>query len=270
MFKTITDLVGLSWQPIGFFFEMHPTLQLPVGKLGRPPLKATSNDPLSLLRLLVTNVAFGLRFLVDTGAFCHCRICFRSMSSASHELAHTVCRQPVSDCNYGKRLLTLNLGLRFFFLWSFLIEDVLQPFLGADFLAHFSRLSHLGKRCLIDATTSLWTPGITTSCPTLSIKLAEHQTPYHALLSQFPTITCSSPFTSTKAHPVTHHIQTENPPVFAKAFRLPPDRLAIAKREFDFMLTQSICHPSNSCWVRPLQGRQKIWWLAPMQRLQAS
>ena len=42
------------------------------------------------------------------------------------------------------------------------------------------------------------------------------------------------------------------PPVHARARRLPPERLAIARMEFDHMLQLGIVRPSSSMWANPL------------------
>ncbi len=51
---------------------------------------------------------------------------------------------------------------------------------------------------------------------------------------------------------VQHHIQTTGPPASARPRRLAPDRLAVAKREFDHMLQLGIIRPSSSPWSSPL------------------
>ena len=51
---------------------------------------------------------------------------------------------------YGKRSLTLNLGLRRSLPWIFIIADVQKPILGADFLRHFGLLVDVQKRQLVD------------------------------------------------------------------------------------------------------------------------
>ena len=58
-------------------------------------------------------------------------------------------------------------------------------------------------------------------------------------------------------HHVTHHVQTTGPPVFCKARRLTPERLQIARREFDNMLQLVIIRPSLSCWASPLHMTPK-------------
>ena len=52
--------------------------------------------------------------------------------------------------------------------------------------------------------------------------------------------------TSKRKHNVKHHIVTNCPPIFAKARQLNPEKLKIAKDEFDEMLRLGICRPSDS------------------------
>ncbi|GFU03886.1 uncharacterized protein NPIL_469101 [Nephila pilipes] len=52
-------------------------------------------------------------------------------------------------------------------------------------------------------------------------------------------------------NPTTHHLVTEGPPVAAKTSRLAPDKLGLARKEFDCMLQQGICQPSKSCSLVP-------------------
>ena len=53
-------------------------------------------------------------------------------------------------------------------------------------------------------------------------------------------------------HSVLHHIATTGPPVHARPRRLPPERLRIAKHEFDHMVELGIVRPSSSPWSSPL------------------
>ena len=77
-------------------------------------------------------------------------------------------------------------------------------------------------------------------------------TEYDALLAEFPSVTkpCTSP--RPVRHSVTHYIRTTGPPVYARAQRLPPDRLRIARHEFEHMMDQGIIQPSDSQWSSPL------------------
>ena len=64
-----------------------------------------------------------------------------------------------------------------------------------------------------------------------------------------------APLSPTKlhvSHGVQHFITTTGPSVHAKARRLPPDKLAIAKQEFSEMEKMGIVRKSNSPWSSPL------------------
>ena len=50
---------------------------------------------------------------------------------------------------------------------------------------------------------------------------------------------------------MTHHIQTTGPPVSAKPRRLAPEKLAVARQEFEHVLEEGIIRPSSSQWSSP-------------------
>lgn len=156
---------------------------------------------------------------------------------------------------YGKKILTLDLGLKRNFQWQFLIADVRKPILGADFLFHFGLLVDLAKRSLIDPLTSLATTGnlLKSSASSLSILIEPsiHQGVQN-LLREFHDITIDLGFSKPIKHNVTHQINTTGLPIVSKVRRLSPEKLLIAKKEFEFMLNQGICRPSNSSWSSPL------------------
>lgn len=59
---------------------------------------------------------------------------------------------------------------------------------------------------------------------------------------------------------------TEGQPVLSKPRRLPPDKLEMAKQEFQYFLEQGICRPSSSPWASPLYMVKKkycAWRLPP-------
>ncbi len=51
---------------------------------------------------------------------------------------------------------------------------------------------------------------------------------------------------------VTHHIVTTGPAVFGRTHCLAPERLRIARLEFNHMLQLGIIRPSSSSWASPL------------------
>ncbi|GFX78929.1 transposon Tf2-9 polyprotein [Trichonephila clavipes] len=95
--------------------------------------------------------------------------------------------------------LSLDLGLRRIFQWTFLVGNVSTTIIGADFLYNFRLV------------------------PDVKIK-----------------------------HSIVHYIETTSRPVTAKARRLAPDRLRIAKAKFENMITLGHMRPSKSNYASPL------------------
>ena len=79
------------------------------------------------------------------------------------------------------------------------------------------------------------------------------------LLGEFHDVLQSDGFTaSPPRHKVRHHILTNpGPPIFAKARRLDPDKLAAAKAEFSAMEKSGIIRRSTSPWASPLHMVKK-------------
>ncbi len=77
----------------------------------------------------------------------------------------------------------------------------------------------------------------------------------------------------TPTHGVKHHIHTgSHPPVFAKSFRLYPEKLEIAKAEVKHLESASIVRRSkgDAVGVSLAHGAQKRWILATLFRLSPS
>ena len=129
-----------------------------------------------------------------------------------------------------------------------------RPILGADFLRHFGLLVDIKQKQLSDATTQLHVQGILACDPSPSPTLRPKDAgdPYNKLLSEFPLLTQVCSPDSPILHDVTHHIETTGPPVTARPRRLAPERLKVAKREFEHMLQLGIVRPSSSAWASPL------------------
>ncbi|GFT35365.1 retrovirus-related Pol polyprotein from transposon opus [Trichonephila clavipes] len=78
-----------------------------------------------------------------------------------------------------------------------------------------------------------------------SIKTVSGDSVYHELLRKFPDITKPPRPDQEIKHSVVHYIETNSRPVTAKARRLAPDRLRIAKAEFENMITLGHMRPSK-------------------------
>ena len=216
---------------------------------------ATGVTGLSTSRLFhITDRVTGTQFLVDTGAEVSV---IPPSPSERHKQPHQLTLQAVNNSSiktFGKRSLTLDLGLRRTFRWVFVIADIPRPILGADFLRHFGLLVDIRHCRLSDSLTQLRVQGISCndSSPSPSILPRHPLTIYHNLLSEFPSLVQPCTSQTPPKHSVTHHIETTGPPVFARARRLGPARLRIARQEFDHMLELGIIRPSASNWSSPL------------------
>ena len=154
---------------------------------------------------------------------------------------------------YGVRSLTLNIGLRRTFRWVFVIANVKQAILGADFLQHFGLVVDMWRRTLSDSTTHLRVDGLPSSAPSgLSHVQQDSSNPFLSLLSEFPALTQACTAERPIKHDIVHHIETTGPPVSARTRRLAPERLRIAREEFNHMLELGIIRPSSSSWSSAL------------------
>ena len=147
-----------------------------------------------------------------------------------------------------------DLGLRRTFRWVFVNANVHTPIVGADFLCHYNLLVDMKQSRLVDSVTQLRVQGILshTSSPSPSLFPLQSTNIYTSLLFKYPTVFQPHLGTHTAEHDVTHHIQTNGPPVTARPRRLAPEKLAIARQEFEHMLEEGIIRPSSSPWSSPL------------------
>jgi hypothetical protein len=76
--------------------------------------------------------------------------------------------------------------------------------------------------------------------------------PYLSLLAKFPDVTQACSTDRPVKHGVTHHIRTTGQPTAARTHRLAPERLRVARHEFEHMLELGIIRPSDSSWSSPL------------------
>ena len=160
-----------------------------VGKRPGQPLMAASAPGLLPSRLFyVTDRSNGFRFLVDTGA--EVSVIPPSATDRKHRRT-SLSLQAVNDspiATYGDRLLTVNIGLRRTFQWIFIVADVKQPILGADFLRHYNLLVDMAHNRLTDALTTLQVHGVATTdtSPSPTLLSRQPKNEFEALLSRFP------------------------------------------------------------------------------------
>ncbi|CAE1314837.1 unnamed protein product [Acanthosepion pharaonis] len=152
---------------------------------------------------------------------------------------------------YGDKELTLNINLRRDFKWSFTVADVRIPLLGADFLAHYNLAVHMKTRTLSDNTTSIKITGIPSSFNTTRISVAtQHDPRYVEILRRYKHLTQPIKLTDAGDHQTQHHIGTTGQPAYSRPRRLPPHKLAYAKKAFEEMLADNIIRPSDSPYAQ--------------------
>ena len=196
------------------------------------------------------------RFLVDTGA----KVSVIPSTRIDRSHSPSPCFLQGVDgsqiATYGVRSCTLNIGLRRTFRWVFTIANVKQAILGADFLHHFGLVVDMRRRALLDSNTHLSIHGIlsdpSSSSPSIIRLQLDSTDPYLTLLSQFPALTQPCAADRPIKHDVVHHIETTGGPVSARIRHLAPERLRIARDEFDHMMELGIVRPLSSSWASPL------------------
>ena len=126
-----------------------------------------------------------------------------------------------------------------------------MPHPGSWLLRHFGLLVDMSHHSLSDVVTHLHIQGIT--CDTKSpspFLLPRRRTPiYDRILADYPSLTQPCASKILVKHDVTH---TTGPPVSARARRLCPECLKMARQEFDHMLELGIILPSSSNLSLPL------------------
>ena len=180
-------------------------------------------------------------YLIDTGAAVSI-----SPKSCANRTSDAACLPLVAANNttiytYGTSRRIVDVGLKGDYAWTFIVADVKQSIIGADFLIHYSLLVDLKSHCLRDMRTGLAIPATLSSIKPLSLNRVDTiQNDYTKLLGQFPELTRPT----TKGGPVndgiTHKIVTKGHLVFARPRRLAPDKLVTTKRKVGDMIVLGV------------------------------
>ena len=117
------------------------------------------------------------------------------------------------------------------------MADVKTPIIGADFLAESGLLVDLQRRRLVNAATYECIGANYASDDALRVLGVASKTPspLASVIDDFPSILTPNFSTDAPKHGVEHHVPTSGPPVFAKARRLSPEKLAALKKDFEEM-----------------------------------
>ncbi len=133
---------------------------------------------------------------------------------------------------FGVRECTVDLGFRERFTWSFIVAQVKQSILGADFLSNFNLLPDLRNRRLLQL------PPNSVHCETneleeiYEIRLLKSDQQLHPWLWRFLELLPRKSDPVSPPAPTQHHIVMTGPPVFRWPRRLNPVKFEAAKAEF--------------------------------------
>lgn len=205
-------------------------------------------------RLFVTDRSSKVQFLVDTGS----DVCVFPRTALHDRRTKTTYQLSAANGStidtYGYLQLNLDLSLRRNFRWNFIVADVTKAIIGVDFLSHYNLIVDVRNKRLIDNLTSLSTIAHVVNVPDVcSVKVPIGNTRYHAILAEYPEITRPAGTPHVPVHNTVHHIRTTpGPPIACSPRRLAPDKLKVARNEFESMLANGTARPSESPWSSPL------------------
>ena len=226
-----------------------------VGKrvgLRTPALPPSQATPLAQLLLVKDGVT---QYLIDTGA--HVSVLPPGKLPADVTVDTTVVPRlaaangsEIPTRGYVDHTVTLAGCL---YPWRFLVADCAMPILGADFLAYHRLTVDMAQLVLRTSAGSVCARGAAAPAPALGLRsLAVQHKALSDLWAEFPAVTRPPSGPAPAQHTVTHHIETRGPPRFARPRRLAPDRLAVARGEFNRLLADGVIRPSKSSWAAPL------------------
>ena len=148
------------------------------------------------------------------------------------------------------------------FDFTFIIADVRQHILGADFLNRFYLAPNHRDKSLIDLNDWSVIP-VGDHCTTQPNRVTninfvdQKSNPFYQLLDNYPSLSTPSFTPKDVSHGVKHHIPTNCNPIQSKARKLNPEKLEIAKREFQKLVDLGVCYRGKSEWASPLMVAQK-------------
>ena len=171
------------------------------------------------------------RFLLDTGAEVNVLPPSRSERRHCDKGCNLLAFNGSAISTYGKRSLTLDLGLRRTFRWVFVIANIKSPILGADFLRHYSLLVDMKHSHLVDAITQLQVQGLyfQVSFPSPALYHPQSTNTFTTIVTEYPAVFQPHLHSQNVEHDITYHIRTTGPPISAHTRRLAPEKLTVAK-----------------------------------------
>ena len=147
--------------------------------------------------------------------------------------------------SFGTRQIELQLGLQKY-TWRFIVAEVTQPIMGADFLRSHSLLVDLANERLIRTDNRKMIKGARSSHGSFHITSLAASDKFTSLLRKRPGLTTPTFSCALPKHGVQHRIPTTGFPVHSQARRLSPEKFKVSKEEFDTLVKLGIARRSNS------------------------
>jgi hypothetical protein len=215
--------------------------------------KTTSSAALLFLRISFNGT--NTTALVDTGAACSLFPKTRSHMLLQPAKVRLVNADASPLKVYGEAQMSFSIeiaGVTQSFVWNFVHASVPQVILGMDFLAANSLIVDTANRKLYSSGSAQ--RGVQINEVIVS---DGNQAKIQTLLQKYADLVQPPDFCKQPLHATVHHIETNGPPVNSRPRRLHPDKLAMAKAEFDKMEDMGIVRRSNSNWASPLHMAPK-------------
>ena len=154
---------------------------------------------------------------------------------------------------FGSLTRTITIG-QTDFEFNFIIADVKNRIIGADFLAHFYLAPNHRDALLLNLHDFSTLPAThARGIVNTPVNFVSHvDDPFFKLLDDFPDIQTPTFTIKEPKHGVRHHIPTDSPPVQSRARRLDSEKLAVAKAELEKLVDLGIAYRGKSEWSSPL------------------
>lgn len=227
------------------------------GKQQQPPVdSATTGGKAGPRRLFIYDRVSGTKYLVDTGADISVTPPSRAdKSSPTPLLLHAANGSKIET--FGEKSLTLNIGLRRPIRWIFCIAKVPYPIIGADLLHQYGLIVDLRRGSITDPSTGSRSVCSYATAPITSITAVTETSKFTQILKDFPELLGNPSNLTSAKHSVRHYIPTTGPPCVQRVRQLCPERLKVAKQEFQLMVELGHARPSKSPWASPLHLAKK-------------
>ena len=197
-------------------------------------------------RLFVYDKKNNLNFLIDTGA------CISVIPANKFPNFKSECDILLEAANgstiktYGSKIFTVDLGLKNTFNFPFILADIPTPIIGANFLEAFDILVNLKRKQIIDSNSKTSVNGCEGFSEISSLKILAIDSKYSDILKEYPKISEEPNYNTPVKHNTVHKIETNGVLPFTKPRRLDPEKLKVAKDEFEYLTKIGVCKHSSS------------------------